>query len=720
MKEMAAAHAGKNESASLQRHPGSVSRARRETKAENGSLKGLAKPLICRGCRSSLGDLQPKLVVGPADDEYEREADRVADQAVSMPEPRVQRACPSCDENEAVQTSPLATQITPLVQRQAKPEEEEEEKIQTKPLAGQISPLVQRQVEPEDEEEKKVQAKRPDDLVQRQEEREEEEEKLQAKSLVQRVGPEGGDAVPQLEQSLVQARGNGRPLAEGFRGRMESAFGADFSSVRIHSDEQSDRLSRSIQARAFTRGHDIFLRQGEYQPASAGGQRLLAHELTHVVQQNSGAVQRAQMQAMERVNPTKQLRSKGPINDDAHLEQEADYMGQLATKQGNTVQQKVRNQPLFQHSKVILHGTIQRLAVNLQNDDEVVKKLVTYAQQKLGMNDQVVDSMAIGAKTLGTNENIYLFGHGGSSRIDMEHNDLFARIDMQNLAQLMHQHLVFPKDYAGTIYLIGCHTSSLINALKGQLDELTGRNLDIRGTYEKLQTTDDDVIVHRDPSESTKEENMRAHADLLRSYYHKLIQLRSMRLAGRKALLDAASASNKEKVGDALLAVNGQNTYIKTELQKIEQAIGLLKDAIAPKLKGRLSGFNSVYEVFNNATKTQTAIKNNLLLYLDRHEANKAKKEAERENLDEFDVGLALSTAELMKKEYKSLNEEVQVTAILIETYDSPDVMHSKPFDLGQMVGPLKPQGGVNWGHALVVGGIAALFFSVNYLLRRL
>ncbi|MDD4160947.1 MAG: DUF4157 domain-containing protein, partial [Methanothrix sp.] len=172
---------------------------------------------------------------------------------------------------------------------------------QTKPLAGQISPLVQRQVEPEDEEEKKVQAKRPDDLVQRQEEREEEEETLQAKSLVQRVGPEGGDAVPQLEQSLVQARGNGRPLAEGFRGRMESAFGADFSSVRIHSDEQSDRLSRSIQARAFTRGHDIFLRQGEYQPASAGGQRLLAHELTHVVQQNSGAVQRAQMQG--RVTP---------------------------------------------------------------------------------------------------------------------------------------------------------------------------------------------------------------------------------------------------------------------------------------------------------------------------------------------------------------------------------------------------------------------------------
>ena len=69
---------------------------------------------------------------------------------------------------------------------------------------------------------------------------------------------------------------------------MERAFGYDFSPVRIHHNSESDRLSRSLNARAFTVGGDIFFRQGTYKPESAGGKQLLAHELTHVVQQ-SGA-----------------------------------------------------------------------------------------------------------------------------------------------------------------------------------------------------------------------------------------------------------------------------------------------------------------------------------------------------------------------------------------------------------------------------------------------
>nr|MCM0593799.1 DUF4157 domain-containing protein [Gloeotrichia echinulata DEX184] len=68
------------------------------------------------------------------------------------------------------------------------------------------------------------------------------------------------------------------------------AFGADFSGVKVHTDGQSDQLNRSIQARAFTTGQDVFFRQGEYNPGSRGGQELIAHELTHVVQQNGGAV----------------------------------------------------------------------------------------------------------------------------------------------------------------------------------------------------------------------------------------------------------------------------------------------------------------------------------------------------------------------------------------------------------------------------------------------
>jgi len=248
-----------NEGTSHQTHRTGPGRDRMLSSKRVSLSSGTARPLLHNSYSSSLSSLSPKLaglqaklVVGPADDEYEREADRVAEQAASMPQTPVQRACSSCQEDEPVQREPLSARITPLIQRQ-KAEEENEEKLQA-------SPMIQRQIGEE-----------------------EEEEKIQ--TAPEMAGSKGGPAGPELEQSLEQARGGGRPLAEGFRSRMESAFGADFSSVRIHADEPADRLSRSIQARAFTRGHDIFLRQGEYQPASTDGQRLLAHELTHVVQQ---------------------------------------------------------------------------------------------------------------------------------------------------------------------------------------------------------------------------------------------------------------------------------------------------------------------------------------------------------------------------------------------------------------------------------------------------
>jgi hypothetical protein len=121
----------------------------------------------------------------------------------------------------------------------------------------------------------------------------EDEEELQMKPMVQRQAQAGMAAAPDLEASINQARGGGQAIADNIREPMEQAFGADFSGVKVHTDGQSDQLNQSIQARAFTTGQDVFFRQGEYNPGSRGGQELLAHELTHVVQQNGGAVQRS-------------------------------------------------------------------------------------------------------------------------------------------------------------------------------------------------------------------------------------------------------------------------------------------------------------------------------------------------------------------------------------------------------------------------------------------
>ncbi|MBW4615639.1 MAG: DUF4157 domain-containing protein [Desmonostoc vinosum HA7617-LM4] len=112
--------------------------------------------------------------------------------------------------------------------------------------------------------------------------------RLQMQPTVQRVSEGGVATTSDLEASIQQTRGSGQPLAQSIKEPMEQAFGTDFSGVRVHTDSHSNELNRSIQAKAFTTGQNVFFRQGAYEPESRGGQELIAHELTHVIQQNGG------------------------------------------------------------------------------------------------------------------------------------------------------------------------------------------------------------------------------------------------------------------------------------------------------------------------------------------------------------------------------------------------------------------------------------------------
>ncbi len=95
----------------------------------------------------------------------------------------------------------------------------------------------------------------------------------------------------QLQSRILAARSSGYPLDKQVRQRLEQRLGGmDLSSVRVHSDSEADRLSRSVNAVAFTTGPDIFFRSGMYNPSSSQGLHLLAHESTHVVQQAAGPV----------------------------------------------------------------------------------------------------------------------------------------------------------------------------------------------------------------------------------------------------------------------------------------------------------------------------------------------------------------------------------------------------------------------------------------------
>ena len=191
--------------------------------------------------------VQPKLKIGAPSDACEREADRVADQVMAM--------------------------STPKAMAEAAPA------IRGKSVVGAPQ---RRCADCED----KLDRKAADDTVRRQ--AEDEEEVLQAKERNGQVPV----ATSSAESNINHARGSGAPLPALERRFFAPRFGRSFDDVRIHSDSAADQAARSINARAFTLGSDIFFARGEYGPGSGGARRLLAHELTHTVQQDQGATLR--------------------------------------------------------------------------------------------------------------------------------------------------------------------------------------------------------------------------------------------------------------------------------------------------------------------------------------------------------------------------------------------------------------------------------------------
>ncbi|MEL7039539.1 MAG: DUF4157 domain-containing protein [Cyanobacteria bacterium J06592_8] len=116
---------------------------------------------------------------------------------------------------------------------------------------------------------------------------------VQMKPVIQLQELAGGAEAPSgLESSINRAKGSGHPLDVGLQRSMGQAMGADFSRVKVHTGSTANQLSQSIQAKAFTTGEDVFFKSGEYQPSRRSGQELIAHELTHVVQQNGSQVSR--------------------------------------------------------------------------------------------------------------------------------------------------------------------------------------------------------------------------------------------------------------------------------------------------------------------------------------------------------------------------------------------------------------------------------------------
>jgi len=206
------------------------------------------------------GFLQAKLKIGKPNDKYEQEADRVAEHVVNIPEQAVVQR--QLEKKESIQTKPVASFITPLIQRQK--EEEDVESVYYMEPEEQTPTL------------KSVSTLDADELA------DEKEKFIQAKNH--------GGTEPQITPAIAHAihsiKGTGKPFPDSERAFFEPRFGADFSNVRVHTDNHAVRTAQSINARAFTLGHDVVFGAGQYSPDTHSGRKLLAHELTHVLQQN--------------------------------------------------------------------------------------------------------------------------------------------------------------------------------------------------------------------------------------------------------------------------------------------------------------------------------------------------------------------------------------------------------------------------------------------------
>lgn len=197
--------------------------------------------------------IQTKIKTGQPGDKYEIEADRVADKVVNKK---------MNSSNGLLQTK-------------------KEEEIQKKSISNSITPLQKKEMK----EEEPVQKKEEDDTVQKEEEpvqkKEEEEKPVQTKT---------NNSTPEIhnnniENNLSHSKGGGNKIDQNTKREMESGFGADFSNVRIHTDANAVNMSQELGAHAFTHGNDVYFNQGKYNPESKEGKHLLAHELTHTIQQ---------------------------------------------------------------------------------------------------------------------------------------------------------------------------------------------------------------------------------------------------------------------------------------------------------------------------------------------------------------------------------------------------------------------------------------------------
>lgn len=358
-----------------------------------------AKPFLQANAQPASG-----LTIGKANDQYEQEADRMADRFIQSPPKAhqespvstgttatgpVQAKCAHCEqeeklqqkegeapeeeirrkpifESEAEEAPMMGAAATPGVQRkcaacsaeeklQKSPKEELQEdapsEVQAKfefpevpnlekekpPAAPAAEEAPKSEAETPGKDEKKEKGKKDKAKGKAKfdppepEPPEPEPEKLPEVQMAAEAAHSGGQVSQQFQSELHSSKGGGQPLPGDVQTEMESHFDSDFSGVRVHTGSQASAMNQSIGAKAFTHGSDIYFNNGQYDMGNSSGKHLLAHELTHTVQQGASGKKVQRFQAEEN---TVQVDGKADKpNDGSQVE--------------NRMDSKIKNDPDF-------------------------------------------------------------------------------------------------------------------------------------------------------------------------------------------------------------------------------------------------------------------------------------------------------------------------------------------------------------------------------------
>ncbi|MEB3828429.1 eCIS core domain-containing protein [Phormidium sp. CCY1219] len=351
-------------------------------------------------------------------------------------------------------------------------------------------------------------------------------------TVQRREAIEGGEASSDLERTISQAKSSGVPLAAPIRRQMEGAFGADFGGVRVHTNSTADTLNRSLSARAFTTGNNIFFKKGEYNPQSSTGKELLAHELTHVVQQGGSNLQRLSSQQAIATQAAPQI-SRSPENVIQRLLWTSDQFDkEIADKVKRTfytptvskISQQILAKLRSYETVYLKKGSSLFMVNKSQVEEQRIKEIKEIVRLVAAARD-VSDNAETKTKFTNFEESLLQELNGLEARKKGDRGTISTQY-ITNYAEYLYEQVIYPQIFSKISYKLGLGRRAWLRS--SDLNEF--RN-SLKQAARSQAYADIDTVVEQELNAAKKNST-----DAAKSYYGKQAKVEAYTTAKRDAV----------------------------------------------------------------------------------------------------------------------------------------------------------------------------------------